>query len=56
MIFVIADIPKAYRYKMAAMSFQKQKGERQLPFDEQLLEQLLSDEVKRLKAAKSSFK
>ena len=49
-------MPKRYRFKMVSMIFPPQKEEKSLPFDENLLNQMRRDDVKRLKAARSSFK
>ncbi|CAD5122796.1 DgyrCDS11202 [Dimorphilus gyrociliatus] len=49
-------MPKDYRLKMVAMQFAKFIDEKPMPFDEKLLELLTREDVKRLKAARSSFK
>lgn len=49
-------MPKDYRLKMVAMQFIKSANEKPMPFDAQLLELLTREDIKRLKAARSSFK
>ena len=49
-------MPKEYRFKMVSMQFRPQLEEKALPFDEVLLSSMSREDVKRLKAARSSFK
>lgn len=49
-------MPKDYRLKMVAMQFTKSADEKPMPFNDELLELLTREDVKRLKAARSSFK
>ena len=49
-------MPKAYRMKMVSMQFNPVAAERTIPYDENLLNLLAKEDVKRLKAARSSFK
>ncbi len=41
---------------MVSMQFGRVAAEKTIPFDENLLNQMTKDDVKRLKAARSSFK
>ena len=50
------DMPRPYRFKMVSMQFPPVKSERAIPFDENTLNIMSRDDVKRLKAARSSFK
>ena len=47
---------KAIRFKMMSMEFRKPEPEKPIPYDENLLNMLHVEDVKRLKAARSSFK
>ena len=49
-------MPKAIRFKMMSMEFRKPEPEKPIPYDENLLNMLHVEDVKRLKAARSSFK
>ncbi|ELT93743.1 hypothetical protein CAPTEDRAFT_227356 [Capitella teleta] len=49
-------MPKAYRFKMISMKFPETPKKDSLPYDENLLKAMLREDVKRLQAARSSFK
>lgn len=49
-------MPKDYRFKMVSMNFSTMDKEKAMHYDENLLNQMNRDDVKRLKAARSSFK
>ncbi|ESO96594.1 hypothetical protein LOTGIDRAFT_239301 [Lottia gigantea] len=49
-------MPKAYRFKMVTMKFKKETEEEPLPYNENLLNMMNKNDVKRLKNSKSSFK
>ena len=49
-------MPRLYRQRMVAMQFFNTQDEHKLEYDEELLKKMSKDEVKRLKAARASFK
>ena len=55
-VAITSVMPKSYRLKMVSMKFPVTKAEKALPFDENLLNEMNREDVKRLKAARSSFK